>query len=177
MWIWYCNFSKRHRSQKLFVRFSSDFPQVLNWYETTQSMIFVDFSRGIFEKMEAKNHLIRWFSYYLRRGIVQNHGFQVDGSGKMTRRYFWKFRKVLSKHRHQVFTILNVIWPTVFQKKHSTNYGITLCTFDCVSRVVDLPTHASFPETVWVDRAGPGPLEGVEWCHRDQSRTQLPPWQ
>ena len=47
-------FSKRHRSQKRFVRFSSDFPQVLNWYETTQSMIFVDFSRRIFEKMESK---------------------------------------------------------------------------------------------------------------------------
>ena len=52
-------FSKRHRSQKLFMRFSSEFPQVLNCYETTQSMIFIDFSRRIFEKMEAKNHLIR----------------------------------------------------------------------------------------------------------------------
>ena len=27
-------------------------------------------------------------------------------------------------------------------------------------------------------RAGSaGPLEGAEWCHRDQSRTQLSPWQ
>ena len=114
-------------------------------YETTQIMTFVDFSRGIFEKMEAKNHLIRWFSHYLRRGIVENHGFQVDGSGKMTRRYFWKFRKVLTKHRYQLVTILNVIWPTVFQKKHSTNYGITLCTFGCASRVVDLTLLCEFP--------------------------------
>ncbi len=50
--------SKRHGSRKLYVTFPPGFAQGLTPHRTRSNIIFIDFSRGISEKIGPKNHPI-----------------------------------------------------------------------------------------------------------------------